>query len=131
MASRAFSTGGVLSGLTAVRFKACVFALMIGSPIASALIALNQEVRLVPLEGIEGRCSQCGQKATRTLMRVATSLRDRGFYRYERNDNSGEMPIWCDRDGPDRRIENAFKAFLAALAAFAFFGVVYNKCPDV
>jgi hypothetical protein len=132
MACRVFSAGGVLvNGLKFARFKAWLLALMIASPMASAMLMLNREVRLVPLEGIEGRCSQCEQKGTRTLARAAASLRDRGFYRYERSDNAGEMPIWCDRHGPDRRSENAYKAYMATLAAFAFFGALYSKCPDV
>lgn len=96
-------------------------------PVLAFWLILNRNVRLEPLDGIEAKCVVCDRKATRTLKRVAEGLRTTGIYVYPRSEYPAGMPVWCDHHGPDKIRENAKMAYLAAIAAFALAGTVYEK----
>lgn len=107
--------------------KAVALLALIGVPVAAFLLVLHRPVRLVPLVGIDAKCIVCDRKATRTLRRVAESLRTNGVYVYPRSEYPDGMPVWCDLHGPDTGRENSKLAYYAAIAAFAMAGTVYQK----
>jgi len=100
---------------------------LVAAPLLAFLVVLNRNVPLAPLEGIDARCAVCGRKATRTLKRAADELRTKGIYVYRRSDYPTGIPAWCDQHGPNKARENATKAYLAALFAFALVGTAYEK----
>jgi hypothetical protein len=110
-----------------MRVNVIALLLLIGLPALAFVVILNRDVRLAPLDGIDAQCMVCDRKATRTLKRVADGLHSKGVYIYDRTEYPSGMPVWCDHHGPDKMRENSRLAYLAALAAFALTGVVYER----
>ncbi|MBZ5575012.1 MAG: hypothetical protein LAP40_00465 [Acidobacteriia bacterium] len=110
-----------------MRLNTIATIVLLAAPALAFLLVLNRSVPLVPLDGIDARCTVCGRKATRTLKRAADELRTKGFYVYRTSEYAGGIPAWCDQHGPSKTSENATKAYFAAILAFAMVGTAYER----
>jgi len=105
-----------VSAMIGGRFKnSAIILIVVLTPILAFFAVLQREIPLVPLQGIDGVCAQCDQKATRTLAGVADTLGSKGVYIWDKQKYGSSPPIWCDRHGPSRILENGAKASLAAV----------------
>jgi len=113
-----------------MHLKTALLVLLIVGPLITFLLVFTRDVRLVPLVGVDYKCALCDRKATRTLEKVAKSLRTKGLYFYEKRRYSGVPPAWCDIHRPDDTAENILCAYLSALGTFGLLALLYEKLPD-
>lgn len=101
--------------------------LVVVAPIVCFFLVLNRKVPLVPLVDMNMKCAECDRQATRTIRSAADALRVKGVYVYDKKKYPKGAPVWCDYHGPDKDVENAGTAYLAAIGAFVAAAVVYKK----
>jgi hypothetical protein len=117
----------VVFSVASARSAQLLVLVVIVAPVVSFFVICNRNVPLVPLVGMDTACAECDRKATRTLKSAADALRVKGIYFYDKKKYAKAAPVWCERHGPDKTVENTGTAYLAALAVFATTALAYKR----